>query len=122
MCRVCLKRPEIPDERYGRCEACARNQRIALKFRIGPTRDGRGIKVKAGELSPHALHQKWSRQLGEFTNQPTVKNHLGLHELELVVAKEKIESIRIAPNLSERSDEVMVVLREAAQRSDTSWT
>src|SRR5438309_291629 len=31
MCRVCLKRPEIPEERYGRCEACAKAGRIATR-------------------------------------------------------------------------------------------
>ena len=122
MCRVCLKRPEIPDERYGRCEACAKNQRIALKFRVGPGRDGRGIFLKAGELSPAALHSKWQKQLNDFSNAPQVKNHLGLHELELVVAKDRIESIRIAPNLGDKPDDVVAALRLAAERSDANWT
>ena len=122
MCRVCLKRPEIPDERYGRCEACARNQRIALRFRVGPGRDGRSILVKAGELSPKALHDKWHEQLAKFTNQMQAKPHLGLHELELVVAKDRIEGIRIAPNLASRSDDVLSALRAASERTDAAWT
>ncbi len=121
MCRVCLKRPEIPDERYGRCEACAKNQRIALRFRVGPGRDGKGIHVKAGELSPKALHDKWLTQLGQYTNQPQVKPHLGLHEIEMVVAKEKLESIRVAPNLADHGPAVVAALQEAAARSEASW-
>ncbi len=121
MCRVCLKRPEIPEERYGRCESCAKNHRIALRFRVGPGRDGKGIFLKAGELSPHALHQKWRTQLGQFTSQPTVKAHLGVHELEMVVAKDRLESIRIAANLGGHEDAVMTALRDAAERTDSGW-
>ena len=122
MCRVCLKRPEIPDERYGRCEACAKNQRIALRFRVGPGRDGKGIFIKAGELTPQALKSKWRTQLGSYQGTPQVKNHLGLHELELVVAKDRIETIRIAPNLGGHEEEVVSALRLAAERSEANWT
>ena len=50
MCRVCNKRPEIPDERYGRCEQCAKAGRNAFRFRLFPARSGAGLAVKAGEL------------------------------------------------------------------------
>ena len=48
MCRVCMKRPEIPDERYGRCEQCAKAGRNAFRFRLFPARGGVGFTVKAG--------------------------------------------------------------------------
>src|ERR671922_259941 len=86
MCRVCLKRPEIPEERYGRCEACARAGRIAYRFRLGPGRGG-GLSVRAGELSPRALRDKMRTQLGAYAGQPAARPHLGLHEVELVVAR-----------------------------------
>ncbi len=121
MCRVCLKRPEIPDERYGRCESCARSGRIALKFRAGPGRDGKSLVIKAGELSPRALRQKWQPQLAQFSASPHVKNHLGLHEIELVVAKDRIETIRIAPDLGPSAETVTPALRLAAERSDIHW-
>ena len=120
MCRVCLKRPEISDERYGRCEQCAKAGRIALRFRLGPGRTG-GWAVKAGELSPHALRQKWREPLQKFTGKPAVKGHLGLHEVELVTAKDRIESIRIATDLGGHEAEVTDALRAAAERSDVSW-
>jgi len=44
-----MKRPEIPDERYGRCELCARAGRNAFRFRLFPARGGAGFTVKAGE-------------------------------------------------------------------------
>ena len=91
MCRVCLKRPEIPDERYGRCESCAKNGRIALRFRLGPRRDGTGLVVRAGELSPRALRQKWREPLAAFAGHPAAKPHLGLHELEMVTARDRLE-------------------------------
>lgn len=121
MCRVCLKRPEVPDERYGRCESCAKNGRVAYRFRLGPRRDGTGLVVRAGELSPHALRQKWRQPLGAYTGNPASKTHLGLHEVELVTAKDKLETIRLAPDVAARADEVMAALRAAAERTDASW-
>jgi hypothetical protein len=121
MCRVCLKRPEIPDERYGRCEACARGGRIAFRFRLGPTRDGAGVVVKAGELSPRALRQKWREPLAAFTGHGSSRPHLGLHEIEMVVAKDRIESIRMAPDVMGRSDDALEALRQAAERTDAAW-
>ena len=91
VCRVCLKRPEIPDERYGRCEQCVKAGRIAFRFRLFPARGGAGYTVKAGELSPRALRQKWREPLLAFKGQPSTRAHLGLHELEMVTAKERIE-------------------------------
>jgi hypothetical protein len=121
MCRVCLKRPEIPDERYGRCESCAKNGRIALRFRLGPRRDGTGLVVRAGELSPRALRQKWREPLAAFTGHPAAKPHLGLHEIEIVTARERLESIRLAPDLGARDQEALAALRAAAERSDAAW-
>jgi len=120
MCRVCLKRPEISDERYGRCEQCAKSGRIAFRLRLGPGRAGAWV-VKAGELSPHALHNKWRLPLQAFAGKPSVRQHLGLHEVELVTAKERLESVRIAPDLGGHEDEVTAALRDAAERTDSSW-
>jgi hypothetical protein len=121
MCRVCHKRPEIPDERYGRCEPCAKGGRIAFKFRVATDRQGVVTTVKSGELSPHALHQKWTKQLADYKNTPKAMAHLGLHEAEMVVAKERLETIRIAQNLVGHESEVLDALRNAATRSDTAW-
>ncbi|GAC1569540.1 MAG: hypothetical protein NVS3B18_00590 [Candidatus Dormibacteria bacterium] len=123
MCRVCLKRPEIPDERHGRCEQCARGGRIAYLFRVGASRSGTGLAVKAGELSPHALHGKLGGPLLAYTGTPAVKPHLGLHEVELVTANKgaRLESVRVAANLGPRSEEVVTALHQAAGRSDASW-
>jgi hypothetical protein len=120
MCRVCLKRPEIPDERHGRCEACARAGRIAYRFRLA-ARPGGGYAVKAGELSPRALRQKWREPLLAFRAQPATRPHLGLHEVELLVARERLETVRIAGDLAMHAAETMTALREAAERTDASW-
>jgi hypothetical protein len=120
VCRVCLKRPEISDERYGRCEQCAKAGRIAFRFRLGPARTG-GYAVKAGELSPRALRQRWREPLIAFAGKPTVRPHLGLHELELVTAKDRLESLRVAQDLAGRDEEVVAALREAAERTDAGW-
>lgn len=121
MCRVCLKRPEIPDERYGRCESCAKNGRVAFRFRLGPGRSGDGLVVRAGELSPRALRQKWREPLAAFKGQATAKGHLGLHELELVTARDRLESIRLAQDLAAHSEEAVAALRLAAERTDGAW-
>ena len=121
MCRVCLKRPEVPDERYGRCESCAKNGRIVYRFRVATDREGAIRMIKTGEISPHALHQKWRTQLAEYKNTPPTKPHLGLHEIEMVVAKDRLETIRIEPNLAGKETEVIEALRAAAERSDIAW-
>jgi hypothetical protein len=120
MCRVCLKRPEIPDERYGRCEVCARSGRVAYRFRLG-SRPGGGLSVKAGELSPRALRQKWREPLLAFKGQPAPRPHLGLHEMEILVARDRLESVRIAADLSARAEDAMTALRAASERTDASW-
>ena len=119
MCRVCLKRPEIPDERYGRCESCAKGGRIAFRFRAASL--GGKLVIKAGELSPAALRKKWHDQLQAFKNVPATKPHLGLHELEMVVAKERIETIRISQDLAAHADVVVAAMREASERTDAGW-
>lgn len=121
MCRVCLKRPEIPDERYGRCEACARSGRIAYRFRLGPARGGSGLAVRAGELSPRALRERLRTQLASWTGRPSTRPHLGLHEVEVVVAKERLESVRISADLSQRPDDALAALRAAAERTEAAW-
>jgi hypothetical protein len=121
MCRVCLKRPEVPDERYGRCESCAKNGRVAFRFRLAPGRGGSALVVRAGELSPHALRQKWREPLGAYTGHPAARPHLGLHELEMVTARDRLESLRIAQDLAARADEAVAALRAAAERSDATW-
>ena len=120
VCRVCLKRPEVPDERYGRCEACARAGRIAYRFRLGPGRTG-GLVVRAGELSPRALRQRWLAPLGAYGGAPAVRPHLGLHEAELVTAKDRLETVRVSRDLGERGPEVVAALRAAAERTDAAW-
>ena len=121
MCRVCLKRPEIPDERYGRCESCAKNGRVALRFRLGPKRSGEGLVVRAGELSPRALRQKWREPLAAFAGHASARAHLGLHELEMVTARERLESIRVAEDLAGRADEAVEALCAASERTDAAW-
>ena len=119
MCRVCLKRPEIPDERHGRCEQCAKAGRVAYRLRLGPSRGG--LAVKAGELAPRLLRQRFREQLERYTGLPAVKPHLGLHEIELVAAKDRLESLRIAADLKDHAPEAVAALRAAAERTDAAW-
>ena len=119
MCRVCLKRPEIPDERYGRCEVCAKAGRVALRFRLAAR--GPILVVKAGELSPRALRQKWREPLIAYTGHAQTKSHLGLHEVELLTTKDRLEAVRLAPDLAPRGADALSALRDAAERSDASW-
>ena len=121
MCRICLKRPEIPDERYGRCEPCAKAGRVPVRFRLGPARGGAGLAVRAGELSPRAMRNKLHDQLAKFGGQPSVKPHLGLHEVELILAKDRLESVRVAPDLKDRPADTMDALRAAAERTEATW-
>lgn len=121
MCRVCQRRPEIPDERYGRCEACAKAGRMALRFRLAPGPGGSGLRVAAGETSPRALRQKWLAPLRAYSGQPAARPHLGLHEVEMVVAREKLETIRVAPDLAPQAAAAVDALRAAAERTDASW-
>jgi hypothetical protein len=119
MCRVCLKRPEIPDERHGRCEQCAKAGRVVYRLRLGPSRAG--LAVKAGELAPRLLRQRFREQLERYAGQPAVKPHLGLHEIELVAAKDRLESVRIAGDLKDHAPEAVAALRTAAERTDAAW-
>ena len=120
MCRICQKRPEVPGERYGRCEACARAGRVAYRFRMGVRPSG-ALVVRAGELSPRALRQKLHAQLGGFAGRASVKPHLSLHDVEVVVAKDRLESIRVAAPLGGKDTEVLEALRAAAERTEASW-
>jgi len=121
MCRVCQKRPEIPDERNGRCEACVKAGRLALRFRLAPGPGGAGLRVKAGEIAPRALRQKWLTQLKAYTAQPAARPHLGLHEIEMVVAREHLETVRVATDLAGQIPAALQALREAAERTDAAW-
>ena len=120
MCRVCNKRPEVPGERYGRCEACAKAGRIAYRLRLG-VRPGGTLVVRAGELSPRALRQKLHAQLTTFAGHPATKPHLTLHDVEVVLAKDRLESIRVAPGLAGRDADVVAALIAAAERTEAAW-
>ncbi len=96
-------------------------QRIALRFRLGPDATGHGLIVKAGELSPRALKQKWHDTLASFAGTPTVKPHLGLHEVEIVTTKDRIDTIRISQDLAGHLDDVLPLLRTASERTDGAW-
>lgn len=120
MCRVCFKRPAIPDERHGRCEACVKNGRIAFRFRVSPDRTATGLVIRAGELSPKALH-KWHPQIAAYAGKPGAKKELGLHDVEMLVSKDRLESIRVAPDLAEKTDLVLAALKSATERSDAAW-
>ena len=117
---MCLKRPEIPDERHGRCEPCARAGRVVYRFRLASRPSGE-LVVKAGELSPRAARQKLHTQLAGFAGRPSVKPHLTLHDVEVVLAKDRLESIRVGTPLAGREDAVMAALSAAADRTDASW-
>jgi hypothetical protein len=121
MCRVCQKRPEIPDEQSGRCEACVKAGRMALRFRLAPGPGGAGLRVKAGEISPRALRQKWLAQLRAYASQPAARPHLGLHEVEMVVARDHLETIRVASDLAGQVPAALEALLQAAERTDASW-
>lgn len=121
MCRVCLKRPEIPEERHGRCEQCAKAGRVAYRLRLGPARTPPGLAVRAGELAPRLLRQRFREQLGRYSGRPGVRSHLGLHEVELVAARDRLESLRIAGDLGDRVEEAVAALRAAAERTDAAW-
>ncbi|MDA8331612.1 MAG: hypothetical protein M0027_10510 [Candidatus Dormibacteraeota bacterium] len=119
MCRVCLKRPEVPDEPHGRCEACAKAGRRVYQFRLRPSSSG--FQISAGELSPRALREHVGKALAEFNSKPAVKQHLVATQCELVVAKNRVESVRISPGLVSRADDVLSALRAGAQRTDPAW-
>lgn len=121
MCRVCLKRPEIPDERYGRCEVCAKVGRIAFRFRLAPGRARVVLAVKAGELSPRALRSRWREPLHAYAGRLAVQPKLGLHEVELVTTRDHLDSVRVASDLGGKDDEVLAALRHAADRTEASW-
>ncbi len=119
MCRVCLKRPEIPDEPHGRCESCAKAGRRAYSFRLTPTASG--FKVSAGELSPRALRDHVGPALQTFAGKPAVKPHLVATQCELVVAGKRLESVRIGPGLATKADQVLDSLRQASNRTEAAW-
>lgn len=121
LCRVCLKRPEIPDESHGRCDVCVGAHRQAFKFRLGLDPTGHSLMVKSGELSPRALKQKWHGPLAAFAGKPSAKSHLGLHEIEMIVTKDKIDTIRMSADLENRSEDILPLLRAASDRADASW-
>jgi hypothetical protein len=50
-----------------------------------------------------------------------VRPHLGLHEVELIAAKDRLETLRIANDLKDHAPEVVTALRAAAERTEASW-
>ena len=111
-----------PTSDTGRCEQCAKAGRNAFRFRLFPAQQReRGCTVKAGELSPHALRQKWRTPLAAYKGTSDHEANLGLHELEMVTAKERVESLRVAPDLAGHDADVLAALLEAAERTDTAW-
>ncbi|MGH7723132.1 MAG: hypothetical protein ACRENL_09940, partial [Candidatus Dormibacteria bacterium] len=92
-----------------------------FRFRLAPGRGGSALVVRAGELSPHALRQRWRASLAAYRGHPAARPHLGLHELEMVTARERLESLRIAEDLAPRADEAVAALRAAAERTEASW-
>ncbi|HUY96014.1 MAG TPA: hypothetical protein VMW47_00015 [Verrucomicrobiae bacterium] len=119
MCRVCLKRPEIPEERYGRCEACAKAGRVPVRLQIRTLPEP--WRVRAGELSPRALRERAGAGLAAFSGQPSPKGHLVHNQCELILVGSRVEQIRAAPGLARFPEQLLAALREAAGRSDASW-
>lgn len=119
MCRVCLRRPEIPDEPHGRCESCARAGRRVYQFRLRPT--STGFQISAGELSPRALREHAGAALQGFSGSPSSKPHLTSTTCELVMAGKRLESIRVSPGLASKTEAVVLALRQGAVRSEATW-
>ena len=94
---------------------------MPVRFRLGPARGGAGLTVRAGELSPRAMRSKVHDQLAKFGGQLSVKTHLGLHEVELILAKDRLETVRVAPDLKERTADTMDALRAASERTEAAW-
>ncbi|HYA00450.1 MAG TPA: hypothetical protein VEK76_08880 [Candidatus Binatia bacterium] len=94
---------------------------MAMRFRLAPGPGGTGLRVKAGETSPRALRQKWLTQLRTYGAQPAVRPHLGLHEIEMVVARDRLETIRVAADLAGQTAAAVQALRDAAERTDAAW-
>jgi hypothetical protein len=67
------------------------------------------------------LRQKWRAPLAAYQGHLSTRAQLGLHELEMITAKDRVESLRIAPDLAGRDTEVMAALRDAAERTDSAW-
>lgn len=119
VCKVCQRRPEVVGDPYGRCEACARAGRRAYQFRLRPA--GAGLEVAAGELSPRALNKAASAGLEAYSARPSVRPHLLGSSCELVMAGKRVETVRVAPVLATRLDQVVEALRGGARRTDASW-
>ena len=116
---MCLRRPEIPDEPHGRCEACARAGRRAYQFRLRPTPTG--FQISAGEMSPRALREHAGQALLDFPGSPSSKPHLTSTTCELVMAGKRLESIRVSPGLASKTEAVLQALRQGALRSEAAW-
>ena len=119
MCRVCLKRPEVPGDPFGRCEACARAGRRVYQFRLRA--GASGWAIAAGELSPRALRDRALSGLAGLSTRPAAKGHLNGNTCELVMAGPRVESVRVSPALAAHGDEVVAALRAGASRTDAAW-
>ncbi|MDA8395394.1 MAG: hypothetical protein M0T72_09190 [Candidatus Dormibacteraeota bacterium] len=119
MCKVCQRRPEVAADPYGRCESCAKAGRRAYQFRLRLV--GSALQVAAGELSPRALNKAAGPALLACSTRPSVRPHLLGSSCELVMAGRRLETIRAAPALSSRLDQVLEALRAGSRRTDASW-
>ncbi|MGC8473637.1 MAG: hypothetical protein ACP5PW_04425 [Candidatus Dormibacteria bacterium] len=119
MCKVCQRRPEVAGDPFGRCESCARAGRRVYQFRLRSV--GSELQVAAGELSPRALNKAAGPALLAHSARPSVRPHLVGSSCELVMAGKRLETVRAAPALSSRLDQVLDALRAAARRTDPSW-
>ena len=84
-----------------------------LPFPAGPGRGGdrpggAGRRTVAAR-APSEVARADRRLRGPPAPRPTS----GLHELELVTARDRLESIRVAPDLATRADEALAALRAA---------
>ena len=116
---MCQRRPEVAGDPYGRCESCAKAGRRAYQFRLRA--GGSELQVVAGELSPRALNKAAGQALLACSTRPSVRPHLLGSSCELVMAGRRLETIRAAPALSSRLEQVLEALRTAARRTDASW-
>ena len=72
-------------------------------------------------MSPRALHDKLRAPLAAWSGQPAVRPHLGLHELEVIVAKDRLETVRVSRDLGDRAAAAADALRAAAERTEAAW-
>jgi len=67
------------------------------------------------------MREKLRVPLSTFAGHPSQKGHLGLHEIEVVLAKERLETVRVSADLAERAEDVLAALKLAAERTEAAW-